>query len=137
MSYASDLAHPKDRRTYQRMPTTLRGKVFPGAVDCVIRDMSRRGAKLGFTGQPPQGDQFVVVIWTTGAALEATRRWSTSNEIGVHIHNRVDLRGTVAPHLAEVKAQWANRRPKLSRVALKRCDAVMGKRGTPRVVQVS
>ena len=71
-----------ERRDSERTPTALRGKVFPGASDCVINDFSRRGARLGFPGGPPAGDEVVVVIWTSGFAFEAQIRWRAGAEAG-------------------------------------------------------
>jgi hypothetical protein len=137
MGYLPDMAPASDRRVFERTATTLRGKVFPGAVDCKIRDMSRRGARLGFEGEPPAEDPTVVVIWTTGFAFEVTKRWTAGDEIGVLFSNRCDLRGKVPPHLVEIKAEWLGRRRQLHRNKIKGCDAVIGYRAPPRVVRIS
>jgi len=126
-----------ERRDSERTPTALRGKVFPGALDCVINDFSRRGARLGFPDGPPADDDVVVVIWTSGFAFEAQARWRTGREMGVQFRSRLDLRGTVPPHLAEVKVQWLNRRRRLSRRQLLKCDAMIDNRGSPRIVRLS
>ena len=132
-----DQAPPSDRRAAERMATTLRGKMFPGAVDCTIRDMSRQGARLGFAVEPPDDDPTVVVIWATGFAFEVTPRWRAGGEIGVLFHNRCDLRGRVPPHLVDIKAQWLGRRPQLRRDKIKRCDAIIGAHAPPSAVRIS
>ena len=136
MGYLSELAPPSDRRVFERTATTLRGKAFPGAIDCTIRDMSRRGARLGFE-TPPAEEPTVVVIWTTGCAFEITKRWTAGEEIGVLFSNRCDLRGKVPPHLVEVKAEWLGRRRQLHRAKIKKCDAIIGYRAPPRAVRIS
>jgi hypothetical protein len=127
----------RDRRVFERTATTLRGKVFPGAVDCIIRDMSRRGARLSFEAEPGAADPSVVVIWSTGFAFEVAKRWAAGDEIGVLFSNRCDLRGKVPPHLVEIKAQWLSRRRQLHRKKIRECDAVIGDRAPPRVVRIS
>jgi hypothetical protein len=137
MGYLPDLAPASDRRVFERTPTALRGKLFPGGVDCTIRDMSRRGARLGFEGEPPAEEPSVVVIWATGFAFEVNRRWMARDEMGVMFRNRCDLRGKVPPQLVEIKAQWLGRRRQLHRNKIKGCDAVIGYRAPPRVVRIS
>jgi len=137
MDHSPDLAPPHERRESERMATTLRGKVFPGAVDCSIRDMSRRGARLAFEDGPYVGTPAVVVIWTTGCAFEVTQRWAAGDEIGVLFHHRRDLRGKAPPHMAEIKALWLARRQQLNRTKIRRCDAIVGHRPPPRSVRLS
>jgi hypothetical protein len=117
-------ASATDRRRFERVSTTLRGKVFPGARDCVIHDYSKRGARLGFVGEPPSDEQMVMVIWTTGLAYEVTRRWASGHQIGVQFTRPIDLRGPAPAHLAEIKTQWLNRRQRLRRRELNSCGAV-------------
>jgi hypothetical protein len=120
-----------------RTLTTLRGKVFPGSLDCLITDFSRDGARLRFPGQPPADDSVVVVIWSTGIAVEAIKRWHRGGEAGFQFLSRFDLRGTVPKHLAEVKLQWLDRRHKLRRRQLKDCGVMIAYRGSPRSVRLS
>ena len=49
----------RDRRAVERMPTTLRGKVFPGELDCVIANFSKHGACLHFDARPALGDRVI------------------------------------------------------------------------------
>jgi hypothetical protein len=127
---------PGDRRKYKRVETRLRGKVFPGGLDCIIHDYSARGARLGFSGPPPAGERLVLVIWTTGLAFDATRRWTGRAEMGVQFRHPVDLRSSVPAHLAEIKAQWLNRRARLGRRELNNCGAIE-RWVAPREVRIS
>jgi hypothetical protein len=126
-----------DRRELQRAPTALRGKVFPGGLDCVIKDLNRGGARLRFSGPPPADDRMVVVIWSTGVAFEAVGCWRGGAEAGVRFLRRFDMRGRAPERLAEVKAQWRDRRRRLRRSQLKDCTAMTGYRGSPSIVQLS
>jgi hypothetical protein len=108
----------KDRRAAERIPTSLRGKSFPGAVDCVIADFSKLGARLRFDGEPPAADRLIVVVWSSGAAFDATVRWRRGAEIGVQFSSSRDLRRPAPPHLVEIQALWRNRRPRVGRKAL-------------------
>lgn len=137
MVHLQDNAPFSDRRACERTATTLRGKVFPGASDCTIRDMSRQGARLGFEGEPPAEEPAVVVIWATGFAFEIIKRWAGRYEMGVLIRKRHDLRGRVPPHLVEIKTQWLGRRRQLHRREIKGCEAIIGSRAPPSVVRIS
>src|SRR5579871_2811925 len=113
MSLAEATTLAAERRRLSRTPTSLRGKVFPGGLDCLIKDFSKGGARLRFTGPRPTEERIVVVIWSTGAAVEAVRRWRAGAEAGVQFLHRFDLRRAVPERLAEVKQEWLGRRDKL------------------------
>ena len=121
-------AQTADRRGPRRRPTTLRGKLFPGALDCVIADHSERGARLLFSEPHPAPDPAVLVIWSSGIAFEAIIRWRAGYEVGVEFETSYDLRRPAPPHLAEIKAQWLKRRPRLRRRQIVNCAAMIGRR---------
>jgi hypothetical protein len=116
----------KNRRALERAPTTLRAKVFPGALDCVIRDYTKRGARLEFQGPAPLEDQLVVVIWASGLTYEAEPRWRKGSSMGVLFTGSRDLRRPAPPHLAEVAALWRARRPRITRRKLMRTSDAIG-----------
>ncbi len=132
MSRLSASASPAERRVIERLPTTLRAKVFPGAIDCVIRDYNERGARLSFSERMLMGEHVVVVIWSSGLAYEAVTRWRAGSEIGVEFQVGRDLRRPTPPHLAQIRMQWMNRRPRLSRRKLIRCAALIDDRAARR-----
>ncbi len=134
---ASPNTRPADRRRAPRTPTTLRAKVFPGGWDCVVNDFSRGGARLRFAGEAPADDRIVLVLWSTGIAFEAVRCWRDGAEAGWRFLGRFDLRQTVPARLAEVKAQWRDRRHKLRRNELRDSGVMLGYRGSPRSVRLS
>jgi hypothetical protein len=103
----------------------------------VVADYSQTGARLRFSGPLPTEDVIVVVIWSTGIALEAKRRWRDGAEAGWRFSRRFDLRRAVPDHLAEVKAQWRARTPRLRRNQLKASGVMTGYAGSPRAVQLS
>jgi hypothetical protein len=106
---------PSDRRNAERIATSLRGKVFPGQLDCVIADFSRMGARLKFDAAPPQDARMTMVVWSSGVAFDAQVRWRRGLEIGVQFHSSRDLRRPAPPHLVEIQALWTKRRPRVGR----------------------
>ena len=118
MAQAAVLAATRDRRLAERIPTSLRGKAFPGAIDCVITDFTKHGARLRFEGDPPAGVAFIMVVWSSGLAFEAEPRWRSGCEIGVRFAGSRDLRRPAPPHMAEAQAMWRKRRPRMRRKAL-------------------
>jgi len=105
----------KDRRAAERIATSLRGKVFPGEIDCVIADFSKRGARLKFDGPPPEEARLTMVVWSSGVAFDSAVRWRRGLEVGVQFYNSRDLRRPAPPHLAEIQALWIKRRPRVGR----------------------
>src|SRR5579875_4112197 len=93
----------KDRRAAERIATSLRGKVFPGAIDCVITDFTKLGARLHFEGPPPDGDRMIMVVWSSGVAFEAAVRWRGKGDIDLAVASSADFRRPAPPHLAEAQ----------------------------------
>jgi hypothetical protein len=123
----------KDRRAAERIPTALRGKVFPGAVDCLITDFTKLGARLRFDGALPDGDTLVMVVWSSGVAFEARVRWRRTAEIGLAFVSSRDLRRPAPPHLIEAQTLWMKRRPRVGRRALIASPVILQDRNrTPR-----
>jgi hypothetical protein len=118
MGQTAMLARVRDRRAAERIPTSLRGKVFPGAIDCVIADFSKLGARVRFEAPPLAGARFTLVVWSSGVAFEAGVRWRRGDEIGVKFDGSRDLRRPAPPHLVEAQALWNERRPRVGRRAL-------------------
>jgi hypothetical protein len=129
--------NPSDRRALERLPTALRAKVFPGAVDCVIRDYNERGARLEFNEPMALGEHVVVVIWSSGLAYEAVTRWRSGPQIGVQFQVGRDLRRPTPAHFAPIRAAWMNRRPRMSRRKLIKCAAMIDDRAARRGAWIS
>jgi hypothetical protein len=121
----------KDRRATARIATSLRGKVFPGAIECVITDFNKVGARLRFKGAAPDGDQVIMVVWSSGVAFEANVRWRKEAEIGVSFASSRDLRRPAPSHLAEAQALWLKRRPRVGRRALIASPVILQERNRP------
>jgi len=118
MELSSEDASPIERRSLPRQPTALRGKVFPGGLDCVVKDYNERGARLQFSGGRPEGQQFVLVMWATGLAFEGQVRWRAGEELGLLFLRSCDFRGRTPAFFWAARAEWLRSRPKLSRRAL-------------------
>lgn len=109
----------------ERLPTTLRGKLFPGADDCVVANFTRHGACLRFGSLPQIGERVILVVWSSGVAFEALTRWRAGDEVGVQFLSSRDLRRPAPPHLAEIQALWLKRRPRISRRTLIRTAPII------------
>ena len=120
-----------ERRALERLPTTLRGKLFPGALDCLITDYNARGARLHFEERPTVGERVVLVVWSSGLAFEATPRWRAGLEIGVQFTSSCDFRGRTPAHLASIREQWKKRRPHIRRRQMLKTSAMIQKRRSP------
>jgi hypothetical protein len=118
MAQTAFAASYKDRRAAERIATSLRGKAFPGPVDCVIADFSKLGARLRFEAPPPEGERMIMVVWSSGVAFDATVRWRRGQEVGVQFASSRDLRRPAPPHLVEIQALWIGRRPRVGRRAM-------------------
>jgi hypothetical protein len=118
MGQTASLLQARDRRAAERIPTSLRGKVFPGAIDCTIADFSKLGARVQFEGEPPPGVRLTLVVWSSGVAFEAAVRWRRGDELGLKFDSSRDLRRPAPPHLVEAQALWNERRPRVGRRAL-------------------
>jgi hypothetical protein len=132
-------ASATDRRAVERVPTSLRGKVFRASrdslpLDCTIADYTRAGARLRFKTDPPPEARFIVVVWSSGLAFEAEARWRRGQEIGVCFVSSRDLRRPAPPHLAAAQALWRKRRPRFTRRSLVASPVILQtKRRRPRV----
>ncbi len=118
----------RERRAAERIATSLRGKVFPGQLDCVIADFSKMGARLKFDGAPPEAARMTMVVWSSGVAFDAQVRWRRGSEIGVQFFSNRDLRRPAPPHLAEIQALWIKRRPRVGRRQLIASPVILQKR---------
>jgi hypothetical protein len=120
-----------ERRALERLPTTLRGKIFPGAMDCLITDYNARGARLHFEEPPPAEDQVVLVIWSSGLAYEAAPRWRGGTDMGVLFTSSCDFRGRTPAHLSAIRDQWRKRKPHIRRGQMLKSSAMIQKRRGP------
>lgn len=128
MAQSSATALDRDRRAAERLATSLRGKVFPGPIDCTIADFSKLGARLRFAEPPTVGDTLVVVVWSSGMAFEAVTRWRQDDEVGVQFVACRDLRRPAPPHFADIQSLWLKRRPRIARGELIARSAIIEKR---------
>jgi len=114
-----------ERRVLERMPTTLRGKVFPGSMDCVVKDFNERGAKLHFEESPPEGERLIFVVWTSGMAFEAQVRWRSGDSVGVQFVQRCDFRARTPAMFWPARTLWLKSRKRLRRTKVKAESAMI------------
>src|SRR5271167_1905769 len=128
MGQASATISNRDRRAAERVPTALRGKVFPGPLDCVISNFSKLGARLRFVERPVIGEKVILVVWSSGLAFEAVTRWRSGDEVGVQFLHSRDLRRPAPAHLTAIQTLWLKRRPRIGRRKLIARSAIIEKR---------
>lgn len=97
-----------DRRTGPRLPTNRLGKVLCGAFawDCVIRDLSKQGAKVQMmaSAAPPAQAQLVDLV--AGQAHDVMVAWQKEREVGLKIVRTYDLRGLAPAAVSTAKRIW-------------------------------
>src|SRR4051812_42093353 len=113
------------RRALPRVPTTLRGKVLEGLLDCVISDFNDRGARLTLPEGSQVGDSLLLIVWSTGTGFQAQVRWRSRNDVGVRFVSRCDFRARTPPHFAEAKAVWLESRPRHGRRELRKAKVML------------
>jgi PilZ domain len=76
-----------ERRSASRQKSFLQGRIFFNngrtSVDCVIRDISERGARLKFSGMTATPDVVELYIPNKDQSYRATVQWRNADEIGV------------------------------------------------------
>lgn len=76
-----------ERRAELRHRVLKRGHlVLPGlcsVIDCVVRDLSRGGARLRVEGHFAAPDEFHLVVLSSGERRRVSRRWQRGSEFGV------------------------------------------------------
>lgn len=98
-----------DRRALARIATQRPGKVLSGvfAWDCVIRDVTKTGAKAQMLagGMPPAQAQLVDLV--AGQAHDVQIVWQKEREVGFRITATYDLRGLTPAAARTAKKIWA------------------------------
>lgn len=114
----------EERRQNIRQRTFLRGRVIydhgRGSAECVIRDMSDRGARLQFAGAVPLSDQVELQIPTRGETFRATVRWRAGDEAGLSFRlagerSAVEGGGDLAERVALLEQELAQMKKQLRR----------------------
>ena len=118
MDETEKLPQGAERRALPRLATTLRGKLFPGGVDCVIKDYNERGAKVQVEGDLPADERMILVVWSTGHAFEGQVRWRSREDVGLRFSRSCDFRGRVPAMFWDAREEWMRSRPKMPRRAL-------------------
>ena len=126
MSDDTPSENPADRRRVARMPTTLRGKVFPGAIDCIVEDYSELGACLTFEDEPVGDGRLLLVIWSTGIAFDVEVRWRRGHQVGGLFVSRRDFRSPTPAAFHEARKLWRQSRPKIRRAYRARRSTLIG-----------
>jgi diguanylate cyclase (GGDEF)-like protein len=76
-----------DRRSVRRQRVLKRGRIFlpnvPSAIECTIRDISPKGARLRVSVPLIAPEQFEVALGNASERTQVILRWQSSNELGV------------------------------------------------------
>jgi hypothetical protein len=118
MDETEQLPPGAERRALPRLNTTLRGRLFPGGVECVIKDYNERGAKVQVVDGLPADERMILVVWSTGLAFEGQVRWRSGDDVGLRFSRSCDFRGRVPAMFWDAREEWMRSRPKMPRRAL-------------------
>jgi hypothetical protein len=119
-----------DRRSASRQKAFLQGRIFFNnrrtSIDCLIRDISERGARLKFSSAVATPDVVDLYVPTRGETHRARIEWRVGEEVGVSFGA-----GEAAPPLAPAAASvdWAARVHKLEHdvaVLLRKVNVLAG-----------
>jgi diguanylate cyclase (GGDEF)-like protein len=76
-----------DRRSVRRQRVLKRGQIFfpdvPSAIECTVRDISSRGARLRVSAPLMAPSQFAVALGHSSERTPVELVWQTGNELGV------------------------------------------------------
>jgi len=111
-----------ERRQHPRMPTYLGAQITTDhklvAIDCVVRNMSGKGAKLLVPSTTLIPDEFVLQITSRETAYRVRPRWRRHRALGVEVvplaadHAPVPI--AAARHIRQLEAENAALRRRLS-----------------------
>ena len=68
--------------------------------ECVVRDISREGARLTLANLRGLPAEFELLILTTGEIFQAVSKWRRGREVGVYFVEKDDFLGWGAPRPA-------------------------------------
>lgn len=80
------LSVPSNKRVLNRVPTFLQAQLLvPGrkTVDCIVWDMTEKGAKVGIDRHVPLPLYFEISLVEEGIRLRCEGRWRSGEFVGV------------------------------------------------------
>jgi two-component system cell cycle response regulator len=84
-----------DKRKERREATTWPGRIAydRGAQlrECIVRDISKEGARLSLPNVRALPSEFELLILTTGEIFQAVAKWRRGREIGVYFVEKDDF----------------------------------------------
>lgn len=101
---------PQERREQVRVPVRLDARVFPGRLECLVRDLSAHGARIQFSEPGLAPDEVVLVLWDSGQAFEAQAVWWLNDEIGLRFLRACELTQAAPATFQEAKQAWQGSR---------------------------
>jgi hypothetical protein len=111
----------QERRKHPRMPTYLGAQITTDhkliAIDCVVRNMSGKGAKLLVPSTTLIPDEFVLHITTRETAYRVRPRWRQLRALGVEIvplENHAPVPIAAARRIKQLEAENTGLKRRLS-----------------------
>jgi hypothetical protein len=100
-----------ERRSEPREPVRQPARVLHGPklamwADCVIRDLSRSGAKLELSHFYKLPPRFVLIHFQEARAIEVVLKWRRGDLAGVAFERISMLENLQDPHLEPARAAW-------------------------------
>ena len=99
------------RRTDVRARSLMSGKVIVGdcqmSIDCVIRNLSSRGARVTLPRSIDLPASIGLLILREGLFCEATVAWRNGDQTGLAFRARHDLRKDTDPSRRGIRALWS------------------------------
>ncbi len=121
-----------ERRNSRRSKSFLRGFVYVshkrGALACLVRDLSEKGARIIFSDQVTLGDVVDLYIPQREQTLRARVQWRKNDEIGLgftEIERAVEASptaGEIAERVAMLEAEIVSLRTMLKRMKAENAD---------------
>lgn len=100
-----------ERRAEPRTATNAPGRVLHGPgfglwADCLIRDLSRNGAKIELSHFHRLPARFALVDFHGGEAIEVILKWRRGDLAGLAFEKRHDLRDLADTRFADAREVW-------------------------------
>ena len=114
-----------DKRSGDRTRSFLKGQIVfnnrMSTMDCTVRNLSSRGAKLALTQAVALPDQFELVIPQKGETFRARMQWRRDDEVGILFVRATGAADLVA-RVRELEAEVASLREQLAAQAARSKD---------------
>jgi hypothetical protein len=97
-----------ERRVVSRARSRMAGKIIigHGSIDCVVQNLSTRGARVRVRGYVVLPPAFGLLLMSEGLLFDAAIIWRSRGNLGLKFAGRYDLRSDRDPSRAITRAVW-------------------------------